>query len=154
MRQRKGMTSVLILVELGAEWPSWVEAVAARTGRRVIAQEEGESPEAFAERVGEQVNHRVAKRVPMELAVLACNERCDDRAMAARVKLGQSVVGALTTRRTFRLLFTASGRSGRVRHALSALSADLGAAWSLSGERISVRFSDEVPVPQQTANVA
>lgn len=167
MRQRKGMTGVLVIVELGAEWPAWVETVPGRGSRRVLSQEEGETPEDFGNRVTEHLGSLFAKRVTLERAVVACNERSDERAMQARSKLGQALVGALAGGRSWQLLFTASGRTGRVRHALSGLATTLSSSWSGASSAwgrgsarpsdttrgIGVRFGDEMPLVQQ-ANVA
>jgi hypothetical protein len=153
MRQRKAMSGVLVIVELGAEWPAWTGTgveMAGRGGRRVLSQEEGESPEAFSDRVAEHLGSLFAKRVELERAVLACNERSDERAMMARKKLSQALVGALSPRRTWQLLFTASGRTGKVRHALSELASGLSGH---CGDNVGVRFGDEMPLVQQ-ANVA
>jgi hypothetical protein len=151
------MSGVLVIMELGAEWPAWTRTgveVASRGGRRVLSQEEGESPDMFAERVAEHLGSLFAKRVELERAVLACNERTDDRAMRARGKLGSALAGALSSRRGWQLLFTASGRTGRVRHALSDLATSLAASFSGAAvSSVGVRFGDEMPLVQQ-ANVA
>jgi hypothetical protein len=148
MRQRKPITGTLVLVELGAEWPSWVQSLSGASGRRVFSQAEGESPDAFSDRVAEELSRLGAKGVPMKAAAIACNERCDDAAMLARSKMGMALLSALVDKRPrdARLFLSASGRSGRVRHALSALATDLGSSFGLPGERVSVRFGDEMPL--------
>jgi len=144
-------------MELGAEWPAWTGTgveMASRGGRRVLSQEEGEGPEAFADRVAEHLGSLFAKRIELERAVLACNDRSDARAMQARNKLCQALVSALSGRRSWQLLLTASGRTGKVRHALSDLAVGLSGSWaSPSSGSIGVRFGDEMPLVQQ-ANVA
>jgi hypothetical protein len=164
------MSGVLVIVELGAEWPSWlgtaVETVPGRGDRRVLSQTEGEGPEAFAERVAQRLQplSLFDKRVSLERVVIACNERSDERAMTARSKLSQALLGTLAEGRSWQLLFTASGRTGRVRTALSNLATTLSSPLSskavAGGSRrpqhhtsIGVRFGDEMPLVQQ-ANVA
>jgi len=168
MRQRKPLTGVLVIVELGAEWPAWTGTgveLAARGGRRVLSQEEGESPEAFADRVAEHLGSLFARQswgrsagrprdVLLERAVLACNERTDDRAMQARSKLGQTLLRALAERRSWQLLFTASGRTGRVRHSLSELATTLSSVWTANGGGVGVRFGDEMPLVRQAESAA
>ncbi len=152
---RKPMAGVLVLVELGAEWPFWVGNTSGKAGRRVLAQEEGETPEAFASRVAEHLGTMFTRRLPLELSVLACNERCDERAMSARNRLCQALLsgrgGSAPDRHAqgqgheTELLLTASGRTGRVRHALSALATDLAASWAADDSHVGVRFGDEMP---------
>jgi hypothetical protein len=157
------MSGVLVIVELGAEWPAWTGTgveMARRGGRRVLSQEEGETPEAFTDRVTEHLGSLFANRVALERAVVACNERSDQGAMRARGKLGQALIGALANRRAWQLLFTASGRTGKVRHSLADLAAVLssGVAGGVGHSarsaaaadlNISVRFGDEMPLVQQ-----
>ncbi len=149
------MSGVLVIVELGAEWPAWTGTgveLAGRGGRRVLSQEEGESPEAFADRVIEHLGSLFSKRIELERAVVACNERCDPGAMRGRTKLGHAVIGAVAGRRAWQLLFTASGRTGKVRHALADLVAILSGVGG-ANMNVGVRFGDEMPLVQQ-ANVA
>ncbi len=143
------MTGVLVVVELGAEWPFWVGNTAGKAGRRVLSQEEGESPEAFTARVAEHLGSLFSRRTGIGLGVLACNERCDPSAMAARKRLCQAILSAHASSE---LLLTASGRSGRVRHALSAQASDLSESWATDERRVGVRFGDEMPLVEGAAS--
>jgi hypothetical protein len=156
MRQRKPVSGTLVLVEVGAEWPSWVQSLSGASGRRVVSQAEGESPDAFSNRVAEELSRIGARGVPMKVAALACNERCDDAAMLARSKIGTALLSTLVHKRTrdVRLFLSTSGRSGRVRHALSTLASDLGSSFGLPGERVTVRFGDETPLTRDGAAAA
>ncbi len=153
MRQRKPITGTLVLVELGAEWPSWVQSLSGSSGRRVVSQAEGESPDAFSDRVAEELSNLGARGVPMKVAALACNERCDDAAMLARSKIATALLTRLVDKRPreARLFLSTSGRSGRVRHALSTLATELGSSFGLPSERVSVRFGDEMPLARDGA---
>jgi hypothetical protein len=144
--------------------------MAARGGRRVLSQEEGETPDAFADRIAQHMGSLFAKRIELQRAVVACNERSDDRAMKARSKLSQALVGALSSRPSWQLLFTASGRTGRVRQALSDLATTVSANWghvvesgavgqsarsaAAADTTIGVRFGDEMPLVQQASESA
>ena len=152
MRKRKTTTGILVLVELGAEWPSWVQSLAGGGGRRVVSQAEGESPDVFVDRVAEEISSLGARGVPLKVATVACNERCDDAAMQARGKMGTMLLSALVHKqaRDARLFLSASGRSGRVRHALSTLAGELGVSFGMPGERVSVRFGDEMPLARES----
>jgi hypothetical protein len=155
MRKRKPISGILVLVELGAEWPAWVQSLAA-SGRRVFSQVEGESPDAFGDRVAEEVSRFGERGVPLKVATVACNERCDDAAMLARSKMGSAILSALVHKhpRDARLFLSASARSGRVRHALSTLASELCGSFDLPGERVSVRFGDETPLVREGARAA
>jgi hypothetical protein len=155
MRKRKPITGILVLVELGAEWPSWVQSLAGGSARRVVSQAEGESPDAFGDRVAEELSRLGARGVPLKVATLACNERCDDAAMLARGKMGSALLSALVHKRPrdARFYLSASGRSGRVRHALSTLASELGESFGVPSERVSVRFGDEMPLVREGAGL-
>jgi len=144
MTKRKSSGGVLIVVELGAEWPALAEIREPAGGRRVLAQEEGESPSGFVARVGEQLDGLFARGLPMTTAVVACNERLDESAQRARSELARTAMGAMAKQRSGSLLLAASERSsGRLRHALSSLAAELGGEWQRAEVVASVRFGDE-----------
>ncbi len=144
MTKRKSSGGVLIVVELGAEWPSLAEIRDPAGGRCVLAQEEGESPSGFAARVGEQLDGLFARGVPLTTAVVACNERLDESARRARSELARSAMGVMAKQRSGSLLLSASERSsGRLRHALSLLAAELGGEWQRAEVVATVRFGDE-----------
>lgn len=134
----------MIVVELGAEWPSLKELREPAGGRRVLAQAEGESPNAFVTRVAEQVDGLFARGLPLTTAIVACNERLDDGAQRARAELSRAALGVMAKGRSGRLLLCASERSsGRLRHALSSLASALGSEWRRADVAASVRFGEE-----------
>jgi hypothetical protein len=144
MTKRKSSGGVLIVVELGAEWPSLAELREPASGRRVLAQEEGESPSGFVARVGEQLDGLFARGAPMTTAVVACNERLDESAKRARSELARTAMGLMAKERSGSLLLSASSRSsGRLRHALSSLASELGGEWQRAAVLATVRFGDE-----------
>jgi hypothetical protein len=123
MQKAPKRMGLLIAVELGAEWP---EGLAERAGavRRVVAQAEGETPEAFAVRLGAVAGRLFPPRVELRDAVLACNERTDPGASIARRTIGSALLERIGPSGT--LMFVAGPRAGgRLRHSLSALAIDL-----------------------------
>src|SRR5258706_4765419 len=77
-------TGLLVLVELGAEWP---ELMAHAAGpRRVVAQLDGETPAQFAARAADLLDGLFGRSIALGTAVISCNERLDAPAAAARRK--------------------------------------------------------------------
>ena len=70
-----------------------------------------------------------------------------------RRERGPRLVGAefLKLRKRRGLVLSASARSGRVRHALSTLASELGVSFGMPGERVSVRFGDEIALAREGA---
>jgi hypothetical protein len=139
---------VLIVVELGADWPSLAEVREPAAARRVLAQAEGESPSGFVVRLAAVLDGLFARGAAMTTAVVACNERLDEPAQRARAELARTALGAMAKERAGGLVLCASDRSsGRLRHALSALASELGSEWQRAGVSSKVRFGDEQPAP-------
>jgi hypothetical protein len=150
MTKRKSSEGVLIVVELGADWPSLPEVREPAAGRRVLAQAEGESPAAFGARVAEQIDRVFARGVLLATAIVACNERLDDAAQRARADLARTAMGVMARERAGKLLLSTSERSsGRLRHALSSLASELSDEWRRAAVQASVRFGE-----QRTAETA
>lgn len=134
--------ALLIIVELGAEWPS-LRTVAVPSTRRVLSQAESESPGAFAARVGEHLNDVLSRRAAFGSAILACNERVDGSAQVARGEVARSAAHALARTRGGSLRLTASDRNGgRSRAPLAALVGELSKEWRRAGVDASLSFSD------------
>lgn len=133
---------LLVLVELGGAWPSPTSSDGAV--RRVLAQNEGETPAAFAERVANGLEGLFGKGVRLETATLACNERLDQSAESARRKILSLALGSMAKHKSGRAYLATSARSGgRLRHALSALAQGLFDEWRTAGLEVSVDFGDE-----------
>lgn len=144
MSKRKSFGGVLIVVELGADWPSLAETRDSATARRVLAQAEGESPAEFSGRVAPELEQLFGRGVPLATAVIACNERLDLAAQRARGQIAGLAMGAMAKLRSGSLLLCASDRiSGRSRHGLSSLASELGSEWQCAGVTAAVRFGDE-----------
>jgi hypothetical protein len=143
MRKRNVSGSgLLVIVELGGEWPGLMQADA--SARRVVTQHEGEAPQAFAERVAASLDSLFGRGIKLCTVALACNERLDDTADAARRKMGSLGLGSMAKHKAGRFYFTASPRSsGRLRHALSGLARGLFDEWRTAGLEVSVEFGDE-----------
>jgi hypothetical protein len=147
MNKRKSCGGLLIVVELGADWPTLAELGERAAGRRVLAQEEGETPGQFAARVASQVDRLFGRGVLLTTAVVACNERLDPNAARARAELARTALGIMA-KRTGTLLLSASERSsGRLRHALSSLAAELTREWQRAEVVASVHFGEDPAGP-------
>jgi hypothetical protein len=139
MRRAKKRPGLLVALEIGAEWPARAVAARGDAVRRVVSQNEGETPEAFAARLGALAGGLFASDVALRGAIFACNERTDSSASLAR-RAGAALVlerlGPLGT-----LVFAAGERAGgRLRHALSALAIDLAPEASAT---VTVHFDAE-----------
>lgn len=136
MLRKNVKSGVLVVVELGAEWPSWVSELAGF--RRVMTQEEGEGPEAFAARARSTERSLFPKSVAEKSVALLCNERTDAAAMTSRVAVASHFLDGRGSGRAF---FAAkSSSSGRLRHALSNVVTELGQAHQ---GRVAVRFGSD-----------
>lgn len=150
MRKKTNGTGLLVVMELGASFPEVASTV--RTGpllgsgaRRVVAQQEGETPGAFSQRVAESLEALFGRVVKLSNVVIACNERADDAAQTARRELAERALGlmASTGGADGSLYLTAAERSsGRVRHALAALAQDLAQQWRSAGLSATVDFGE------------
>jgi hypothetical protein len=150
MRKKTNGTGLLVVMELGASFPEAISNV--RTGpllgsgaRRVVAQEEGESPAAFSQRVAEGLEALFGRAVKLSNVAIACNERADEAAQAARRQLAERALGLMASNGggDGSLYLTAAERSsGRVRHALSALAQDLAQEWRSAGLSATVDFGE------------
>jgi hypothetical protein len=143
MRKRSiSGSGLLVVVELGGEWPGLMQADA--SARRVVTQHEGETPAAFAERIAASLDGLFGRGIKLSTVALACNERVDMAADGARRKLGSVALGAMAKHKAGRLYYTASARSsGRLHHALSALARSLFDEWRTAGLEVSVDLGDE-----------
>jgi hypothetical protein len=141
MRKTRNGTGLLVVMELGAEWPGLPEADA--SARRVIAQLEGESPAQFAERVAQGLDGLFGRGIKLGRVALACNERVDVAADGARRKLAGLSLGIMAKHQSGRVNLTAPARSsGRLRHSLAALAQGLFEEWRTAGLEASVVFGD------------
>lgn len=142
MQKAKSSAGLLIVVELGAEWPTGPLPNA--WPRRIVAQAESESPARFALRVSEYSSDLLARGLSMEQVIIACSERLDEQAQIARGELARSAALSLgQTRGSAVLLFACDRNAGRSRAALSAFVAELNAEWRGSQVYAKLRFSDE-----------
>jgi hypothetical protein len=120
----KGASGTLVVVELGAVWPAWLVENVPQGSCRVLAELEGEGPAAFADRVRSVSPALFPRGVELALIAVACNERADEAAVAAR----REVALSLTARgsRSTRVAFAATEDAGvRLRNSLATLTASL-----------------------------
>jgi hypothetical protein len=146
MRRSKKRPGLLVCVELGATWPEKLAGGNPDIVRRVVAQVDGETPEAFASRAGALARRLFSDGVEVTSVVAACNERTDPAAIRARSALGGRLLEHLGPTGTFS--FSADPRAGgRLRHALSDLA--LGLAPKARGS-VTVHFGTEAEVPAES----
>lgn len=146
---------LLIVVELGAAWPS-AELEASRTAkaRRVLAQDETESPAAFALRVAEQLSSSFPSGVALASVVVACSERIDAHAQGGRAELARTVASALARSGGGSLLFVACDRnSARSKPVFSTLLGDLTREWQSAGVEVKLSFGEPVLALTEDASV-
>jgi hypothetical protein len=129
----------LVLVELGAAWPSVLLTEAGIC--RVLAEAEGEGPLAFAARAEDFASSAFPRGTQVTHAFIACNQRADETAEAARRALAECLLARLAGHGT--LVFAASDdASDRFRRRLFALVADFDAPGA--GERrVRAIFGEE-----------
>ena len=139
MRKVSKRPGLLVAVELGAEWPARALTERPDAVRRVIAQSDGETPEAFAARLGALAGRLFSPEVALRDAVVACNERTDPAAFVARRAVAALLLERLGPKGTF--VFAAGARAGgRLRHALTMLAIDLAPEASAN---VTVHFDGE-----------
>jgi len=143
MQKLSSSEGLLIVVELGAEWPSAeLEASRAKT-RRVLAQDETESPQAFAGRVAEQLASSFASGVVLGSVVVACSERIDAHAQGGRIDVARALAGGLARAGGGSLSFVACDRNGaRSQAAFSSLLADVTREWQSAGVEVKLNFGE------------
>lgn len=140
--EQSAQPGFLVTVELGAEWP----CAGANDGspRRVLAQLEGETPSAFAERVAGSLDGLFGKGIRLGNMTLACNERIDAVADAARRKMAGIALGTMAAHKSGRVVLSASPlSSGRLRHSLASLAQGLFDEWRTAGLEVKVELGEE-----------
>jgi len=115
-RQEKLPQISLVLVELGGDWPTWLNEQLRGTARRVLCQNEGERPGEFVDRVLEVL---ARERLQLRHATLLCNERADFEQATAREKLSQALDESFASHRPNQLAFANPERARQSRPALA-----------------------------------
>ncbi|HTQ05247.1 MAG TPA: hypothetical protein VMI54_15395 [Polyangiaceae bacterium] len=139
MAQKSLHQTSLVLVELGAAWPSALMTEAGIC--RVLAEAEGEGPLAFAARAEDFAVGAFPRGTQVTHALVACNQRADETAEAARRAVAESLLARLAGHGT--LVFVASDdASDRFRRRLFDLVADLDKAGS-GDRRVRAQFGEE-----------
>ena len=142
MQKLTSAEGLLIVVELGAEWPtSEIEGARSTKARRVLVQDETESPAAFALRVAEQLSSSFPSGVALACAVVACSERIDAHAQGGRTELARTVASALGRAGGGSLSFVACDRNdARSKPILSTLLAEVTRQWQSAGVEVKLSF--------------
>jgi hypothetical protein len=140
MAQRSLHQALLVVVELGASWPAAMMSAEAGVCR-VLAEVEGEGPLAFAARVEDFSATAFPRGTQVNVALVACNQRADETAEAARRAMAECLVACLAP--TGSLSFTAcDDATDRFRRRLFDLVADLGKAAAAEG-RVRAIFGED-----------
>ena len=144
MKKLTSSEGLLIVMELGAEWPaSEIETARNAKAKRVLAQDETESPAAFAARVSEQLGSPFPSGVVLGSVVVACSERIDESAQSGRAELVRIVANALARARGGSLTFVACDRnSARSKSTFSSLSAEATRQWQSKGVEVKLSFGE------------
>lgn len=143
----------LVILEVEAQWPAWFERIEENEPGAVLAQQPDESLALFADRVAAEVGRRSPSK--LALALIACSERADDAALAARRKMARAILAAMADGGHGAVVFTESQRqSGGCRQALTTLATDLSLEWEDSGLSVSVRFGQPSRPPQMSSDTA
>jgi hypothetical protein len=144
MKKLTSSEGLLIVVELGAEWPALeIEAARNAKAKRVLCQDETESPDQFAARVATQLGSSFPSGVVLSSAVVACSERIDERAQSGRVELVRVVASALARTRGTSLTFVACDRNqARSKSTFSSLCAETSRQWQSKGVEVKLSFGE------------
>jgi hypothetical protein len=149
MPSEGALSGLLVVVELGAAWPGWLVEGSAHTTRRVVVELEGEGPLAFATRVIAVAASLMPKSVPLDLAVLACNERADEVQRRARRQLGRALLYTRGRKKTELVVAATREPGDRLREALLSLEGELDAVHG-SRQRLRVCFGNPDVVPSSS----
>ena len=144
MKKLTSSKGLLIVVELGAEWPALeIEAARNAKAKRVLAQDETESPAAFAARVAEQLGRSLPSGLALGSVVVACSERIDAHAQSGRAELARTVAGVLARSGGGSLTFVACDRNGaRSKPMFSTLLSDVTRQWQSKGVEVKLSFGE------------
>jgi len=146
MQKLTSSEGLLIVVELGASWPSAeLDASRSAKARRVLAQDETESPAAFALRVAEQLGSSFPSGVALGSVVVACSERLDAHAQGGRAEIARTVASALGRAGGGSLSFVVCDRNGaRSKPVFGTLLADVTRQWQSAGVEVKLSFGEPV----------
>jgi hypothetical protein len=142
MQKHTSSEGLLIVVELGAEWPSSeIEASRNAKARRVLAQDETESPAGFALRVAEQLSSSFPSGVSLGSVVVACSERIDADARGGRAEIARTAASALGRAGGGSLSFVACDRNdARSKPVFSTLLGEITRQWQSAGVEVKLSF--------------
>jgi hypothetical protein len=130
-----------LILESGARWPEWAMQRLRGRALRIAEQSDEESPRELLARARDLVDAE-----PLELCIIACNERCDDAAQSTRRELVQVLLYSLSS--AGRIVLTANDHSyGPARRALT----ELACALDDGSGRVTVAFGHRALRPQEAA---
>lgn len=139
--KREQPSRVVIVVELGGEWPPWVSESSDGAERRVVAEPEDEPFEALEARLGEALGALARDGARLKAAILVTNQRTDARQMARRRAVLDALARAADARTREIVLAPPAEAPHALRQALGALAAE---AARPAGPRIHVGSGDGI----------
>ena len=143
MKKLTSSEGLLIVVELGAEWPALeIEAARNAKAKRVLCQDETESPASFAARVAEQLGGSFPSGVVLGSVVVACSERIDERAQSGRTELVRVLASALARARGNLTLVACDRNNARSKSSFSSLCAETSRQWQSKGVEVNLSFGE------------
>ncbi len=135
--------TTIVVAERGSDWPSWLaECCVPGVRETAVTQDDHESPLELSYRVTQALEER-GSDPRLGIAVIACNNRCDEAASHARRTMARSLASALAAHGGGQLWVTTLSRSGRSRHALSSFVQALSEEWAEAGVNVGIRFGDQ-----------
>ncbi len=140
------LSSTLVAMELGASWPEWMDDRESFADARVLAEQADDVPGAFAERVVSRLEAMTHGGARLRTVVLACNDRADDPALAARRTVVRSAASIIASRSAGGAVYLSASQhgSGACRAALANLATDASLEWQGAPVTVGVRFGGRV----------
>jgi hypothetical protein len=130
-----------LILESGARWPEWAMQRLRGRALRIAEQSDEQSLRELLARARDLIEGE-----PLDLCIIACNERCDDAAQSTRRELVQALLQGLSS--AGRIVLTANDHSyGPARRALT----ELACALDDGSGRVTVAFGHRALLPQEAA---
>ena len=141
MKQEDKQGVCAVVMEAGAEWPTFDHDARGADSYAVIPQQPEETPAELAWRAAERVASLERNGARVESVVSAVGSAHDDEVFAARCVVARALIAQNDGRGEAELIFSASARlTEAARHELLALAGTLAAQARGSALSVKVRF--------------
>lgn len=151
MSRESGEQVVLVIMEQGSDWPSWVDECRTRTPDAiVIAQQYDELPAELALRVMRRLQGLEASGRTVATSVLAAGEGSDDETFEARCRVARALLTHMSSQGSSGGLVFAGRGAGddEARHELMALAGTL--MDQLTGTDLSIGLRFDHPAQEHS----